>query len=218
MVDYYIPHTVFILFLYIAIKSTHTFTTEMLQKFSVCEWASSLQRQALETVNLRAASQPIMNLQQGSSILFSPCIQGIGTCNCYLSLFLGLSIFSCEIDLKWIAKNLSDDISSWFWKWLCGCLPPTGYLRPECGKIYGHTWRHFGAISWPSEALWRHMTRGSFGVIMIPDGTALPVQQYPNVPCIRAPSSPWQNDKWKIVCYFNWVLLLSAQTVKGHLI
>ena len=55
MVDYYIPHTVFILFLYIAIKSTHTFTTEMLQKFSVREWASSLQRQALETVNLRAA-------------------------------------------------------------------------------------------------------------------------------------------------------------------
>ena len=44
---------------------------------------------------LRAASQPIMNLQQGSSILFSYCIQEIGTCNSYLSLFLGLSIFSC---------------------------------------------------------------------------------------------------------------------------
>ena len=106
----------------------------------------------------------------------------------------------------------------WFWKWLYRCLPPTGYLRPECAKIYGHTWRHFGAISWPSEALWRHMTRGSFGVIMIPDGTALPVRQYPNVPYIRAPSSPWQNDNSKNVCYFNWVLLLSAQTVKGHLI
>ena len=85
-------------------------------------------------------------------------------------------------------------------------------------KIYGHTWRHFGAISWPSEALWRHMTRGSFVVIMIPDGTALPVRQYPNVTYICAPSSPWQKDKWKNVCYFNWVLLLSAQTVKEHLI
>ena len=41
----------------------------------------------------------------------------------------------------------------WFWKWLYRCLPPTGYLRPECAKIYGHTWRHFGAISWPSDTV-----------------------------------------------------------------
>ena len=82
----------------------------MLQKFSVREWASSLQRQALETVNLRAASQPIMNLQQGSNILFSPCIQGIGTCNSYLSLLLGLSIFFM---LNWSEMDCKE--SKWWY-------------------------------------------------------------------------------------------------------
>ena len=139
MVDYYIPHSVFILFLYII-------------------------------SGLQASQSWICN--KGQSILFSPCIQGIGTCNSYLSLFLGFRYFHVKLIWNGLQRIWVMIFRPWFWKWLYRCLPPTVYLRPECAKIYGHTWRHFGAISWPSEALWRHMTCGSLGVIMIPDGTA----------------------------------------------
>ena len=137
----------------------------MLQKFSVREWASSLQRQALETVNLRAASQPIMNLQQGSSILFSPCIQGIGTCNSYLSLLLGLSTFFM---LNWSEMDCKE--SKWWYFVLGFGNDYIGAFRQQVTwdqsvsrfmATHGVTLEQYDDPARPCDAIWHVVLLGS---------------------------------------------------------